>query len=147
MPLPGLPDPKKMPGGAPPLPKMGAGDPAASATGADKGGPMSSPMATPSPMAGMEKAARVQVQTAAEILQRELPHFPLDSEEFKSLSSALNTIQKAFGKSKDEDRKLFPAETMNILSAIGPGAASPGQKVLAGAPPPGMGAPPPPPTA
>jgi hypothetical protein len=90
------------------------------------------------------------VQTAAEILQRELPNFPLDSDEFKALSGALKTIQNAFGKSKDDDRKLFPAETLNILSALGPGAKSPGQAALAATPPAGMqppGATPPPPPA
>lgn len=98
---------------------------------------MSSPMASPEPAKGMEKSARIQVQVAAEMLQRELPHFGLDSAEFKAVSSALNTLQKAFGKSKDDDRKLFPAEIMNMLHAVGPGAASPGQKAMMGAPPAG----------
>ena len=136
-------------GAMPMPPKPGAGNPADSGTGAGSGGPAASPMATPAPMEGLQKASRVQVQTAAEILQRELPNFPLDSDEFKALSGALKTIQGAFGKSKDEDRKLFPAETMNILSAIGPGAKSPGQASLAATPPAGMAPPPaaPPPPA
>ena len=96
---------------------------------------MPSPMATPEPMAGMEKAARVQVQVAAQMLQRELPHFKLDSDGFKAIHGALGMLQKAFGKTKDEDRKLIPAEVMNMLGAVGPGAASPGQKAMAGAPP------------
>ena len=59
----------------------------------------------------------------------------------KALSGALKTIQGAFGKSKDDDRKLFPAETMNILSAIGPGAKSPGQAAMAATPPAGAAPP------
>jgi hypothetical protein len=113
---------------------------------------MSSPMTTPQRMAGMEKGARIQIQTASEMLQRELPHFPLDSDEFKAVSDALKRLQSAFGKSKDEDQKLIPAEIMNMLHAVGPGSQSPGQKAMMappgaggpppGAPPPGAGAPP-----
>lgn len=128
-------------------PPPGAGGVADAATGPGAGGPVSSPMNTPEKMPGMEKAARVQVQIASEMLQRELPHFPLDGDQFKALTAALGTIQKAFGKSKDEDRKLFPAEVMNMIGAVGPGAASPGQKAMAGGPPPGAGAPPPIPAA
>lgn len=122
---------------APKAPPTGAVAPGPSATGPGMGGPMPSPMATPQPMEGMQKAARIQIQIASEMLQRELPHFPLDSPEFDAISKALSGLGKAFGKSKDDDRKLFPAEIMNMLSAIGP--KPPG----AGAPPPGMGAPPP----
>jgi hypothetical protein len=104
-------------------------------------------MATPQPMAGVEKGARIQIQVASQMLQRELPHFQLDSEQFKAVSDALRTLQKAFGKTQDEDQKLFPAEIMNMLSAVGPGSKSPGQQAMAGAPPmggaaPGAGAPP-----
>jgi hypothetical protein len=96
-------------------------------------------------MPGVEKGARVQIQVASQMLQRELPHFPLDSKEFEAISNALRTIQKAFGKSQDEDQKLFPAEIMNMLSAVGPGNKSPGQQAMqgapGGAPAPGAGAP------
>jgi len=92
-------------------------------------------MATPQKMEGIEKAARIQIQVASEMLQRELPNFPLDSEQFDAVSKALATLGKAFGKSKDEDRKLFPAEVMNMVGAIGPGSQSPGQKAMAGAQP------------
>lgn len=135
----------QMPGAKPPMPAPGAAAPSVSGAGA--GGPLPSPMATPQPMAGVEKGARIQVQVASQMLQRELPHFQLDSEEFKAVSDALRTLQKAFGKSQDEDQKLFPAEIMNMLAAVGPGSQSPGQKAMAGAPaggpPPGAGAPPP----
>lgn len=145
---PDLPPPPKLGGGAPPgaggMPSAGpgAGPPGASVAGPGAAGPMSAPMNTPEPMPGIEKAARVQVQIAAEMLQRELPHFPLDSEEFKALTGALKTVQGAFGKSKDEDRKLFSAEIMNMIGAVGPGSMSPGQKAMAGGSPP-PGAPPP----
>lgn len=135
MQAPNLPPPPKLSGGNPP-PGMGA-EGADSATGPGSGGPMAAPMSTPQPNSGIEKAARVQIQAASNALQRELPHFPLDSDEFKAIDSALRTLQKAFGKSKDDDQKLFPAEVMNMLSAIGPGAQSPGQKAMAG--PPGAG--------
>ena len=131
---PGMP-PK--PAGAPPV-TPGA---APSVGGAGASGPLSSPMATPQPMAGVEKGARIQIQVASQMLQRELPHFPLDSEQFKAVSDALRTLQKAFGKSQDEDQKLFPAEIMNMLSAVGPGSKTPGQQAVSGAPPMGGGAP------
>lgn len=147
---PPLPPPPKLGQGTPPPVAPGAGGNAAeSMTGPGAGGPISSPMTTPQPMEGMQKGARIQVQVASEMLQRELPHFPLDSEEFKAISGALKTIQGAFGKSKDEDRRAFPAEILNMLSAVGPGSASPGAKVMAGAPPapPGGQPPQPPPMA
>jgi hypothetical protein len=96
-------------------------------------------MATPQPQEGIQKAARVQIQVASEMLQRELPHFPLDSPEFDAVSKALSTLSKAFGKSKDEDRRLFPAEIMNMLGAVKPpgmGGAAPGPGAGAPAPQP-----------
>src|SRR5258706_10144213 len=125
------PDPKAL-AAKPPVP--GAGDPGDSATGPGVGGPTPSPMATPQPMEGAEKGARIQIQIASEMLQRELPHFPLDSDEFDAVSKALATLSKAFGKSKDEDRKMFPAEIMNMVNAVGPGATPPGARAMAGAP-------------
>jgi hypothetical protein len=92
-------------------------------------------MATPQPMEGMQKAARVQIQVASEMLQRELPHFPLDSDEFEAVSKALATLARAFGKSKDEDQRLFPAAIMNMLGAVGPGSKGPGAAAMAGGPP------------
>jgi hypothetical protein len=126
-----VPNPK-LAAGASPLPGMG--DPGAAVGGAGAGGPTPSPMATPQPMEGMQKGARIQVQIAAEMLQRELPNFDLKSDEFDAVSKALQTLKKAFGEHEDSDRKLFPSEIMNMVGAIGPGAMSPGQKAVAGAP-------------
>ena len=118
-------------GGKPPAP--GAGDPGEAAGGPGAGGPVPSPMATPQPQEGVEKGARIQIQIASEMLQRELPHFPLESDEFEAVSKALATLSKAFGKSKDEDRKMFPAEIMNMVSAVGQ-PPSAGAKAMGGAP-------------
>jgi hypothetical protein len=130
------------PGGLP-KPAVPGAPPGGSAAGPGTGGPTPSPMATPQPNPGIEKAARAQVQTASTVLQQQLPKFPLDSEEFKAIDSALKVLTKAFGKNKDEDRKLMPAEIMNMLGAVGakPGAPPPGAG--AGGPPPGAGGPPP----
>src|SRR5258708_36211286 len=124
-------DPKAL-AGKPPL--AGAEDPGDSATGPGAGGPSPSPMATPQRMEGVEKGARIQIQIASEMLQRELPHFPLDSDEFDAVSKALATLSKAFGKSKDEDRKMFPAEIMNMVSAVGQ-PPSAGAKAMGGGAP------------
>src|SRR5258708_25356976 len=105
-----LPDPK-MAMGKPPV--VGAGDPGEAATGPGAGGPTPSPMATPQPMEGVEKGARIQIQIASEMLQRELPHFPLDSEQFDALSKALGTLNKPFRQSKSEDPKMFPPEILD----------------------------------
>lgn len=105
-----------------------------SPAGPGAGGPVGAPMATPQPQEGMQKAARVQIQIASEMLQRELPHFPLDSDEFDAVSKALATLARAFGKSKNEDRRLFPAEIMNMLGAIGPGSKPPGAAAMGAAP-------------
>jgi hypothetical protein len=91
-------------------------------------------MQTPQPMPGIEKAARVQVQTAALSLQKQLPNFPLDSDQFKALSDAIRSLQKGFGKSQDEDREMIPAEIINMLGALGPGAKGAGAQALAGPP-------------
>src|SRR5258708_39715381 len=107
-----MPDPKAF-AGRPPLP--GAGDPGDSATGPGAGGPTPSPMATPQPMEGVEKGARIQLQIAREMLPRELPHFPPDSEQFDAISKALGTLSKAFGKWKDGERKSVPVEIMNMV--------------------------------
>jgi hypothetical protein len=116
----------------------GAGDPGAAVSGAGAGGPTASPMSTPQKPEGLEKGSRIQVQIASEMLQRELPNFELNSPEFDALSKSLATLKKCFGGSEDQDRKLFPSEVMNMLSAVGPGAKSPGQAAIAGAPPAGM---------
>src|SRR5947209_20562649 len=95
-------------GGKAPAP--GAGDPGEAAGGPGAGGPTPSPMATPQPQEGVEKGARIQIQIASEMLQRELPHFPLESDEFEAVSKALATLSNASGKSSDEDRTMFHAE-------------------------------------
>lgn len=141
---PPLPPPPKLSGG---MPSSGPGNapPGASVGGPGAAGPMSAPMNTPEPMPGIEKGARVQVQIASQMLQRELPHFKLDSPEFKALSSSLSTLQKAFGKTQEGDRALIPAEIRNMIAAANP-SMSPGAKAMSGgSPPPGAppsGAPP-----
>lgn len=87
-------------------------------------------MQTPQGNEGQQKAARVQVALAAKLLQQQIPHFPMESPEFDAVNKALATIARVFGKQKDQDQRLFPAETMNLLSSMGGGAK-----------PPGMGAP------
>ncbi len=141
--------PMPMPGpAAAPKPTLpGAPAPGASATGPGAGGPASSPMATPQPMEGMQKAARVQISLAAKMLQQQIPHFPLESPEFDAVNKALSTLARVFGKTKDQDERLFPAETMNLLNSLGPGSKTPGQAAMAGAPGGAPAAPAPPPAA
>lgn len=126
-----------MPPGGPGAPPPGAGGPG-------MGGPTPTPMSTPQPMEGMQKAARVNVQMAVKMLQRELPHFELDSDQGKALLSALKTLSSGFGKTEDKDQELIPAEIMQLLSQVGPGAGGGAKPPGPGAPPPGAGAPPPP---
>lgn len=96
-------------------------------------------------MEGMEKAARVEIQMAVKILQRQLPHFPIESEQGKAVLSALKTLSNGFGKTEDKDQELIPAEVMQLLSALGPGAGAPSAPPgSAPMKPPGAGAAPPP---
>ena len=127
-----------LPGGAPGAP---GAMPGAGVSGAGAGGPTGTPMSTPQPMEGMQKAARVNVQLAMKMLQRELPHFEIASEQFKSLHSAIKTLSTGFGETEDKDRDLIPAEIRQLLSQVGPGSAPPGAASMAGAPTPGAGAP------
>lgn len=128
------------PGGAP-----GAGGPPPGMMPGGAGGPAASPMTTPQPQEGLSKAARVKVQTFIKGLQLTLPSFPIESDENKAVLSALKTLSTAFGKTEDTDRKLIPAEVMQMLSSVGPGTQPPGPAAMGAKPMPGMppgGAPP-----
>lgn len=92
-------------------------------------------MATPQANEGMQKAAHIQVTQAAKLLQQQFPHFPMGSPEFDAIRKALDALAKVFGAAKHEDQRLFPAETMNLLSSMGGGAKPPGMGAPAGAPP------------
>lgn len=95
-------------------------------------------MATPQPNEGLEKAARVDVQTAVRVMQKALAAFPIESDQNKALMKALKAIQDGFGKTEEQDRQLIPAEILGMLPALGnqsPGAAAMAQKPpLGGAP-------------
>lgn len=98
------------------------------------GGPAASPMTTPQPQEGLQKAARVEVQLAVKQLQKVLPAFPIESDENKAVMAALRAIQNAFGKTEDKDRELIPAEILQLLSQVGPGTQGPGAAAMAGKP-------------
>lgn len=100
-------------------------------------GPTPTPMATPQANEGLKKAAQVQVQMAVKLLQQQLPHFAMDSEENKAVLDALKALSRGFGKTEEKDRELFPAEIMQLLSGVN-APPPPGAMAGAGAPPPGM---------
>lgn len=117
-----------MPGAAPGMPPAG-------------GGPISSPMSSPQPNAGVEKAARVDVQIAMKQLSKTLSNFPIESEQFKAVMSALGALRKGFGETEDKDRELIPAEIMQLLSTVQ--GQAPGAAAMAAKPPiPPAGGPP-----
>lgn len=125
-----------------PMPPMpGAAE--APAVGAGAGGPTPSPMTTPQPMAGLEKAGRVKMQVIAKSIQQEIPNFPFDSKEAKTLVEVLKKLADTFGKSADEDQGLMKSETLSMLGLMG--QKTPGQASMGAKPPmpPGAGAAPP----
>lgn len=108
------------------------------ADGSPGTGPTGSPMTTPQPQEGLQKAARVEVQIAVKQLQRTLAAFPIESAENKAVLSALKTLSNAFGKTEDKDRELIPAEIMSLLSSVTgqtPGGAAMSQKPAVGGAP------------
>ena len=123
-------------------PGMPGAAPAGAAPGV--GGPTPSPMSTPQPNAGLEKAGRVKMQVIARAIQQEIPNFPFDSKESKALVDVLRKLADTFGKSADEDQGLMKSETLSMMGLLG--NKSPGASAMAGKPPipppPGAGAPP-----
>jgi len=131
MPLPGSPA-----GGAG---MMGAAPGGAAAPPTAGGGPAASPMTTPQPQEGLQKAARVEVQIAIKQLQKTLPAFPIESNENKAVMNALRALTNAFGKTESQDRELIPAEILQLLAAVN--TATPGAGAMAGKPNPGAATP------
>jgi hypothetical protein len=120
--------------------------------------PIGAPMATPEPMRGLAANARIQIQQAVKLLIDALPALGPLSEDGKAVTSAMSTLQRAFGKTEHKTNEFMPSELLGILSAMrGAGAgARPGMNAPPGGPgggppgagpggPPGAGGVPPPP--
>jgi hypothetical protein len=106
-------------------------------------GPTPSPMQTPQPAAGLAQNSKVQVQMALDMLQQSLPGLGVTTPEGKAVLAALTTLSKTFGPQEAKSRELIPTEIMQLLASLPQaGGASPGQRQIAAAPPPGAGAPP-----
>lgn len=132
--------PLPVPAGKPPI-----APPDAASVGAGNGGPTPAPMTTPQPMQGMEKAARVKMQVLAKAIQGEIPNFPFDSKEAKTLVEVLKKLADTFGKSAEDDQGQMKSETLSMLGMLGgrpPGGAPPGAGGKPPMPPPAAGAPP-----
>jgi len=100
-------------------------------------------MSAPQPKAGLEQAARVNVEMAVRLLEQSMGAFGMDSEEKKQIMSAHSTLVKGFGQSREKASDLIPAELMQLMQAM-PGAGGPGGPGGPGAgPKPPMGGMPP----
>ena len=127
-----------MPGGAPP-PAPGGIPPEAAPTG-----PQGSPMTQPTPNAGANQMAAVQVESAMSVLMQALGATGPTTKEGKIIIQALGVLSKAFNDPKTED--LVPAQMMEMMRAQAPsGLAQAMQQAPPGGPPAGGGAPPGPP--
>jgi hypothetical protein len=111
--------------------------------------PMGSPMSTPEPKMGSKEAAKINLGMAQDLLEQSLIALGSDSEEGKSVLSAIGTINKILGPRKNKTNELQQSEILQMLQTLPQaGGATPEGKALASAPLPGMpspgGMPPPP---
>ena len=118
--------------------------PQAAAAGANTP-PTGSPMSAPQEQEGMQQKARVNINMALDLLEQAIPAFGSETEEGKSLLSALSTLGKKFGQKREGAGELVPAQIRQLLASL-PQAlgASPEMKALQQPPAAGGGAPPPP---
>lgn len=105
---------KLMAGGAG---KTGAPAPAGAAGPAPGGAPVTSPMTTPQPNEGARQAAQVDVALALDLLEKALPHFGSETEEGKSLLSALSGLSRKFGQARSKAQGLIPAELKQLIQS------------------------------
>jgi len=124
-----------MAGGAPPAP--GGMPPEAAPSG-----PQGAPMAQPTPNAGANQMAGVQVESAMSLLMQALGATGPTSKEGKILIQALGVLSKAFNEPKTQD--LVPAQMMELMRSQSPSGMA--QALMQGAAQgQGGGAPPQPP--
>lgn len=128
MPIPG------QPGAASGMPPAAA-PPADAATGAGTGGPTPSPISTPQPMQGLEKAGRAKMQVISKSIGAVVNDFPFGSKEQKALIDVMKKLADTFGKTADDDQGLMKSETLSMLGLLG--NKTPGQAAMGGAKPPG----------
>ncbi len=93
-------------------------------------------MTTPQPKEGLHQAAMVNVSMVFQLLEQSLGVFGSQSEEGKSILSALKTLTTAFGKDRQKSDSLIPAELMQLIQSIpGAGGGQPAAKAMGGMPP------------
>jgi len=102
--------------------------------------PGAAPMMAPTPPAGLQEGAAVQVLMAQKILEKSLAAFGSGDPKGKAIIQALGSLGRAFGKKESKTEELMPAEMKEITQALaGPGA---GPKPAAPPAPPAGGPPP-----
>src|SRR5262245_20751520 len=99
------------------------------------GGPAASPMSGPTEREGMKAQAAQGLQRAINLMEGALLIFTTQSEEGKSILSALNHISKIAGPSS-KGGDMGPGEVKMLASKVMPEGAG-GHPSHAGAPPPG----------
>ncbi len=84
-------------------------------------------MSTPNPKAGLEAAGRISATIAIKQLVDAMSKMPIDSEEYKALTSAHKTLVGAFGATQEKSNELIPAELSQLMQGMpGGGMAPPG---------------------
>lgn len=106
----------------------GGGNPADAA-----GAPVGSPMATPQQNEGLQQSAMVDISMAQDLLEKSLGPFGSETEKGRALLSALQTLSKAFGETRQKSRDLQGAEISQLMQSLpAAGGASPEMKAMAG---------------
>jgi len=113
--------------------------------------PMGAPMSTPEPKMGSKEASMINLGMAQDLLEQSLASIGSNTEEGKSILSAISTLNKILGPRKNKTNELQQSEIIQMLQSLPQaGGATPEGKAMAAGPlpgmtPPGGGMPPPPP--
>jgi hypothetical protein len=100
---------------------------------------------------GSKEASMINLGMAQDLLEQSLAAIGSNTEEGKSILSAISTLNKVLGPRKNKTNELQQSEIIQMLQSLPQaGGATPESKAMAGGPlpgmtPPGGGMPPPPP--
>lgn len=88
------------------------------------GAPVTAPMTSPQQNEGQQQAAMVDISMAMDLLEKSLPLFGSETDQGRSLLSALTGLSKTFGEQRDKGRQLVPAEIMQLMQSLPQGGGA-----------------------
>lgn len=91
---------------------------AATAPSAPGAAPNGAPSITPQPNEGQQQQAQIWISMATDLLERALAPYGSETEQGKAILTALQTISKVFGATRDKAKPLVAAELMSMMKAL-----------------------------